>query len=479
MVKKKKSFLPFPLFSEMKVFPFGLGILLGAFALITITILAFEKNYQGKIYPGVKILGVNVGGKKTGEVERFLREKNLPFENLKITFSYQEKIATLSGKAINLGFDSKLSSRQAFLIGRKGNFFSQFSTKSQALRQGVEVVPLFQWHKKPLEEILAGLAKEIDILPQNALFRFMLEGNKGKVVVFQPSKKGRRVNAEKTLRVLEEKLPSLAKQLSPSSEIKVSLQVEAAEPKVNTSQANNLGIEEFLGKGVSYFKSSSPERMHNIGLASSRLDGLLIAPGEIFSLSEALGEISIASGYQSSYIIKEGKTVLGDGGGVCQVSTTLFRTGLNVGLPILERHPHSYRVSYYEQGGFSPGLDAAIFTPSVDLKMKNNSPAYILIQTNFNLNTKTLAFELYGKKDGRTVEISEVKVWDQKSPPEDKYIDDPTLPKDQIKQIDWKAWGTKTSFNYKVTRNGEILEETSFYSNFSPWQAIFLRGTRE
>ena len=257
------------------------------------------------------------------------------------------------------------------------------------------------------------------------------------------------------------------------------MRIEIVEPEITNTKASNLGITTLLVKGFSYFQGSSKERIHNIALSSSLLHGLLIAPKEVFSLNNALGDISAATGYQSSYIIKEGKTVLGDGGGVCQVSSTLFRAALNAGLEIIERHPHSYRVYYYEQGGFSPGMDATIFSPSIDLKIKNNTPAHILIQTILDYNNSSLTFEFYGQKDDREVNISKVKTWDQQPPPEDKYIDDPTLPKDQIKQIDWKAWGIKTSFSYKVTKDNQVLTQNSFYSNFQPWQAVFLRGTRE
>ena len=100
---------------------------------------------------------------------------------------------------------------------------------------------------------------------------------------------------------------------------------------------------------------------------------MLIPPGGTISYNEIVGDISAATGYQPAYIIKDGRTILGDGGGVCQVSTTLFRAGLSAGLPILERHPHAYRVHYYEEGGYKPGLDATVFAPGVDLKMKNDT----------------------------------------------------------------------------------------------------------
>ncbi|MBI5619631.1 VanW family protein, partial [Candidatus Gottesmanbacteria bacterium] len=194
--------------------------------------------------------------------------------------------------------------------------------------------------------------------------------------------------------------------------------------------------------------------------------------------NDAVGDISAATGYQSAYIIKEGKTVLGDGGGVCQVSTTLFRAALDAGLTIIERRAHAYRVHYYEEGGYKPGLDATVFGPTVDLKIKNDTPAYILIQATIDTQRMTLAFDLYGTNDGRRSEILNHQVWGITPPPPDLYQDDPTIPAGVIKQVDFAAWGAQTSFRYKVTRNSEVLQDQVFTSNFRPWQAVYLRGTQ-
>jgi len=205
----------------------------------------------------------------------------------------------------------------------------------------------------------------------------------------------------------------------------------------------------------------------------------LIAPAEVFSFNQALGEVSDKTGYKPAYVIKEKKTILDDGGGVCQVSTTLFRAALAAGLPIEERHAHAYRVSYYEQGGFGPGLDATVYAPKIDLKIKNDTPAYILIQTKVDTKNAILTFELYGTSDGRKAIVGKPRVWDQVPPPPDLYQDDPTLPKGEVKQVDFAAWGARTAFDWKVERNGETLQNRTFYANFQPWQAIYLRGTRE
>ncbi len=167
---------------------------------------------------------------------------------------------------------------------------------------------------------------------------------------------------------------------------------------------------------------------------------------------------------------------MGDGGGVCQVSTTLFRAALKAGLPILQRQAHAYRVSYYEQDS-PPGFDATVYDPTADLKIKNDTPAHILIQPTFDSKKMILTFDIYGTSDGRIATTSKPKITDQVAPPEDLYQNDPTLPAGTIKQIDWKAWGSKATFNYSVERNNEIIYKKTFVSNYRPWQAVYLRGT--
>lgn len=319
--------------------------------------------------------------------------------------------------------------------------------------------------------LAANLAQAFDTKPQDAAFKF----ENGRVTVFKPGKEGQTLNQEKATTLLSEQLTQL--EATTSSTLTLILPIENTPPEISTDEVNDLGIRELLGRGVSYFKGSIASRIHNIVLASSRLNGLLIKPGETFSFNNAVGDISAATGYQQAYIIQNGRTVLGDGGGVCQVSTTLFRAALNTGLPIIERTAHAYRVAYYEQG-FGAGLDATVFAPSVDLKIKNDTPAHILIQTIVDPQNTTLVFELYGSADGRQAIVSKPRIWDQVAPPPPKYEDDPTLPVGQEKQVDWAAWGAKAAFDYKVIRNGETLIDKTFYSNFRPWQAVFLRGTK-
>lgn len=326
------------------------------------------------------------------------------------------------------------------------------------------------YDQKKIEEVKAEIAGQVNRPPQDPVFVF--EG--GRVEEFLASKDGVTLKEDTFNEMLLGNLTTL--EIAEVNQIVVELPVEKIPPKIKTEEVNNLGIKELIGRGSSRFAHSIPNRIHNVGLASSRFRGVLIAPGEIFSFNEVLGDVSSYTGYKQAFVIKDGRTVLGDGGGVCQVSTTFFRAALNAGLPIIERRAHSYRVGYYEQDS-PPGIDATVFAPSTDLKVKNDTPGHLLIQTIFDAKAQSLVFEIYGTNDGRVASISKPAVSGVTPPPPDLYVDDPTLSAGTIKQVDFKASGAKASFNYRVTRGGNEIFAKTFVSNYRPWQAVFLRGT--
>lgn len=452
---------------------FFLGGFFGLLILSFLSFLFFEKKYKDRAYPGVKIANIDFGGKRDTEIEAFWQRQSLPFENVKVSFVFEEKIATLSGSQLKLGYDSKLCGQQAVLFARSGNFLSDFYQKWQAQKRGVNFSPVIKFESSVLDDFLNKQAEEIDIPAQDALFNF----SSGRVTAFKLSSTGRALNKKEAEKLFNYFLP-LAIEKKEFNLI-ITLPVYEVKPKVAIEEVNNLGIKELIGRGASRFTGSIQNRIDNITLAAKTLNGVLISPGEEFSFNKALGDVSSKTGYKPAYVIKERRTVLDDGGGVCQVSTTLFRAALNTGLPITERRAHAYRVGYYEQGPPGVGFDATVYPPSPDLKFKNDFESYLLIQSFVNYQTSTLTFELYGTADGRSVEITKPIIKNQVPALPDLYLDEPTLPKDQVKQIDWSAWGADVSFIRTVVRNGETIISETISSHYQPWQAIYLRGTRE
>ena len=338
------------------------------------------------------------------------------------------------------------------------------------LRQLVEMVAVNGYRNEVIESVIGNAAAKFEREAQNPAFVFA----NGRVEEFTPAKAGVRIKSQELRIKIYEAMAEL--ESAETDEVTVEAPVDLTPAEFETSEVNNLGIKELIGRGVSNFRGSIASRVYNINLAATRINGTLIKPGEVFSFNNTVGDVSKLTGYKEAYIIQDGKTILGDGGGLCQVSTTLFRAALDAGLPILERRAHTYRVGYYEQG-FAPGLDATVYSPTTDFKFKNDTPTHILIQATPDTKNLTLVFELYGTSDGRVATTTKPVITESTPPPDDVYIDDPSLPTGQVKQVEYKAWGAKVVFNYNVVRNGETIYEKTFYSVYKPWGAVYMRGT--
>jgi vancomycin resistance protein YoaR len=295
----------------------------------------------------------------------------------------------------------------------------------------------------------------------------------GKAASFSSPEEGLRLVIKDSFDAVEKSI--FDKTSTENNEKNIALVVEVTAPP---ETPNEYKIEDVLGIGTSKFKGSDAGRMHNIENASGKVNGVLVEPGGVFSFVEAVGPIDRNNGFTSAKVISGGRTVLGDGGGVCQVSTTIFRAALNAGLPIIERNAHSYRVSYYEQDS-GPGLDATIYSPSVDLQFKNDTEGYILVSSEFNKEDASLKFTIYGKSDGREVEVTKPKILSQTPPPEAKYIEDASLRKGVKKTQEYPIWGAVVSFNRTVKKSGQVLYEDTFKSNYRAWGAVYATGTGE
>ena len=366
--------------------------------------------------------------------------------------------------------EQKYLNRANTLNGKSITLFNNMFQKSVDTKTIMGFIsPHGGYNESVISEYIDSFKNEVETEPQNSVFTF----KDGRVQEFVPSKEGIKIKKDELIAAVSNGLSVLE-----SGAVLNPIQIPAIKtaPEITNSEVNDLGINELIGRGESFYKGSILGRIHNIGLASSRISGALIKPGEIFSFNSAVGDVSVLTGYKQAYIIQDGKTILGDGGGVCQVSTTLFRAVLNSGLSIVERAAHSYRVGYYEQNS-GPGLDATVYSPTTDFKFKNDTPANILIQTIYEPKIYKLTVEVYGTSDSRVASTTKPVVTSSTPPPEDLYMDDPTLPVGTVKQVDYKSWGAKVIFDYTVTRNGETLYQKKFVSNYKPWQAKFLRGT--
>jgi vancomycin resistance protein YoaR len=320
-----------------------------------------------------------------------------------------------------------------------------------------------------LRDILTGIATQVDRAPENA--RFIFNDQTVQLDLIHSATIGRTLQVEASIEAINQAIQG--------DEHNIPLKVKTTDPDVgDNATADQLGIHELVSSETSYFYGSSADRIQNIQTAAAQFHGLLVAPGETFSMGQALGDISLDNGYAEALIIYGGRTIKGVGGGVCQVSTTLFRTVFFGGYPVVERVPHAYRVSYYEEtasGGIDSklaGLDATVYFPLVDFKFTNDTSSWLLMETYVNAGARTLTWKFYSTSDGRSVQ------WDTTGPqntvpaPKPLFQKNPDLNENEIKQTDWAAEGADVDVTRTVMRDGQVYFKDEFKTHYEPWQAV-------
>ncbi len=300
----------------------------------------------------------------------------------------------------------KILSHAPYLLKYNGN---SWPIEKETLLEWLEFIPATGKNGQAMEaslsstevkDFLLGLAPAINKEPIDG----KLTTKDGKVIEFSLSQNGtelkidesaKKINQEilATLSVAQTELSSVA------GKKEIQLVVAEKPPMVSTNTIDTLGLTNLIGVGTSNFSGSPKNRIHNIGIGASKISGIIIDPGQEFSIVQALGNIDASTGYLPELVIKNNRTIPEYGGGLCQVSTTLFRAAIYAGLKITERYPHAFPVHYYNPQGF----DATIYPPHPDLRFINDTPNHILIQSKIE-GTK-ITFEIYGTKDNREVKV--------------------------------------------------------------------------
>lgn len=302
--------------------------------------------------------------------------------------------------------------------------------------------------------------------PQNA--RFTFNDTTHQLEVIQHAVIGRSLDIEATLN-------SIQQQLSKGEHTVTMVLNLTKPPAADDTTADQLGIRELIHQEVSYFYGSSTARIQNITAAASKFHGVLVPPGAVFSMSDTIGDISLDNGFAEALIIYNGRTVKGVGGGVCQVSTTLFRNVFFAGYPVVQRYAHAYRVSYYEKVAGNridsrlAGLDATVFVPLVDFKFKNDSSSWLLMETYINTKNSTLTWKFYSTSDGRKVSWDTTGLTNPVPPPDPVYRENPTLPKGKINHIDYAVEGADVTVTRTVTRGGKTILNDVISTHYVPW----------
>lgn len=286
-------------------------------------------------------------------------------------------------------------------------------------------------NRDAIKESLESFATQVKKDPVDA--KFSIED--GKASAFVLSQDGIELDTDRSVNTL---LASLVEH-SDEQALQIDLPVRITKPAVDSNDAQKLGINTLIGEGRTNFSGSPKNRIHNFKQAMEHINGTIIPSGSEFSFVKQLGPVDGEHGYLPELVIKNNKTEPEFGGGICQVSSTVFRAAVRSGLKITARRNHAYPVRYYTPYG----MDATIYIPNPDLKFINNTSGSILMQA--SIQGSELIFQFYGTDDGRKVEIDGPHILE--SNPDGSM---------------------KTVFSQKVTDSqGNVLIDTDFRSNYA------------
>ena len=298
-----------------------------------------------------------------------------------------------------------------------------------------------------LDSWVSALGAVLDHPAKNAKFRVRDED----VLAVVPSESGVRVDQAKLRALLGVEL--LRPAGGATREVAAPAGVDA--PALTTEKA--LALVPQLSRTSTFTTQYPPSdvRHANISTGSSQFDGVVIMPGETFSFWDLLGPVTPDRGYRYAGAIINGRSdenVIG--GGLCQVSTTIFNAISRQGYEIVERHAHGYYIDRYPLG-----LDAAVFMPGNDFRWRNDTASPVFL---WSLNGDTsLTIDLWGIPTGRTVTFSDAVQWNFVLPAKDQPADPAFLPGGSVAGRD--VWRTRT-----VTENGKVLHQDSFASHYLP-----------
>ena len=245
---------------------------------------------------------------------------------------------------------------------------------------------------------------------------------------------------------------------------------KVVKPQRSVQLLAQRGVLNYVTTGTSSYAGSPDFREKNILVGASKLDNFFIAPGHVFDFNNEIGQIDASTGFVKGFVISDGTLQKEDGGGICQVSTTIFRALYKAGLPIVERHDHSHRVKYYDPVGF----EATVYAPDLNLKMKNDTGKYLFVQAGWDKQAQSLRFDIFGANTGRTVNISKPVITNFKAPPKKpSYTQDNRVALNTRRLLDQPMQGMTSVITRTIKVKGKTVSQDKLKSTYKPWAAVY------
>lgn len=409
-----------------------------------------------KIYSKISVGQVDVSNLSKEEAINKVKSQDLSLTNANLTLEYGNSSWSIPYSSLGAKYNIEQAVNKAYLVGRNGNYLSRFKDILKA-RAGLKYDLVFDYDKNYLTAQINNIKLQVDTTSKDA----KIIPTKGGGTV-RPHTNGVVVDIDKTVALVDQYITKM----DPSP---IPLQVVEAAPRVSAELLRDMTIE--MSSFSTKFNTSDTLRTNNIKLACQRINGTILNPNQEFSVDSTIRERTAANGYKVAKAYFQNEVVDETGGGVCQVTTTLYDAVLLANLKVTERNQHSMMVDYVE-----PGFDAAVSDKGVDLKFKNSCDFPIYLYSSVEGNQ--VIMKIFGKRKDTTQEIRlEPQVTEIYYSDPDEVIFDNTLQKG-AKRVSVKPRnGYKASLYKNVYKNGVLVSRELISENlYKPRRGKVLIG---
>lgn len=427
----------------------------------TINAYSKVKKFSNIIYPNVKVQGVNVGGKSKEDAKKALEENFSNFtSNQKIIVNVENKEYVLDLSKVKVSYNIDEATDEALSYGKDMSFASKYKTISKEI--GTNVNLKYSVDEAIIDSYIKGIKAEVNKDPINA--KISTSGGQPQII---SEVSGKKIDDAK----LKEELQALI-ETHKNEVANVDVDVESVDANITSDKIKP--IDTLVSSFTTSYTTSSYGRAVNIGLAAKTISGIILLPGDTFSFNDVVGDTTADKGYQPAGVIVGDKIEQDYGGGICQVSTTLYNALMKMNLRPTERHPHNLPVSYVPIG-----TDAAIAYGYLDFKFKNDFDRPLYIEA-ISQNGQ-LTFNIYSNSSvidkNRTYKLRN-EVYETLNP-SISYVEDATLNVGEEKVLQKASQGYKARSYLDIYENGNLVESVKVGDDtYSAVSGKIAKGTK-
>lgn len=417
-------------------------------------------TFKNVIYNGVNVAGVSVGGLTQEEAkERLDYEIEKIYSQPVLKLKYGEQDWDIKKEDIDFQINGEALLDNAYKVGREGTLVDKVQDIFFSFQKGYNIDLIVTYDEKKIAKIITDISTSLNKKPIDANIK-IIDG-KPKI---EPETNGLTLKQNEVSQLISDNI---------NKQLPAEIQLPVDVTKANIVKDDLINITDVLGSYSSYFNSYLVYRSHNVNLAANYLDGALLKPGEIFSFDKGIGPRSVERGYRNAPVFEGEEIIDGIGGGICQVSSTLYLATLYADLEIVERSNH------YRPVGYVPiGQDATIAEGVIDFRFKNSTPQNIYIHSWVEGNKVTV--QIFGKKspDSPTIKVVSYNIGVVE--PKTVIKKDANLPAGKT-VIDKEGEQGYTATTYRLKYKGDTLikEEHLFDDYYPAIDKVIKEGTKK